>query len=145
MSPRKSNLFTLGGALIALSLEAPAWAQATASAPVASSTITIVKTRPAEQALSPLTQALIQFGIGLVAIALLVVTVNLILIRVARVDPIASSRFTVMGGVLLAYGLFGVLFTTVLAKSAWMLYVILAILALVTIVAFANRKQETAR
>ena len=130
----------LAAGLIGTAMQRAAWAEVATGSPAATSTITIVKTRPAEQALSPLMQALIQFGIGLAAIAALVVVVNLMLIKVARFDPIVSSRFCVLGGTLLAYGLFGVLFTSVLFKSAWMLYVILAILAGVTIVALLSRK-----
>jgi hypothetical protein len=116
-----------------LLVQLPAWAEGG---------VTIVK-QPgrATDALSPTTQAVIQFCMGAIVIALLVFMVNMILMRGLKVNPLTSSRFAVLAGLLMAYCLFAVLFTSVFVGSAKVLmYLCLAVMAVGSVFVLVTQK-----
>lgn len=118
-----------------LLLQAPAWAEATTS-------ITIVKEPgKAMDTLNPVVQALIQFGIGALIIAVLVFMVNAILMKGLRVNPLTSSRFAVIAGLLLIYSLFALLFTPVMVgPGKFLMYLVIGVLAIASVFTLVARK-----
>jgi hypothetical protein len=128
------SLSTSCAALTALAWPAAAWA--------AKSGVTIVKEPgKATDAVSPMTSALIQFGVGTAVIAVLVFMINMILMKGMRVNPLASSRFSVLGGLLAIYALFAVLFTPVFPGGLQiMMYIVVVALGIGSVFVLVNQK-----
>ena len=134
---RQPTLATLQAAVVSA-----ATLMATAHPALAAGGVTIVK-QPgkAVEQVSPMTQALIQFGIGTLVILVLVFMINMILMKGMKVNPLASSRFALLGGLLLLYCLFGVLFTPIfLGAGKVVMYLCLAVLAVGSVFVLVNQR-----